>query len=275
MLVLKHISSYFSSSGSFIFQLLAVLELKPLLRLCSIAAQHWSNHECISVSRLTPTSFKKGWAPSPVWKTVFLPTFKVFTALSSLRKIHLLFFFLQAKFFPIFLSLAKKKRWTWLKTHQPMPPCSRCIPRCSFSHHRDNSRLQHNKVHRMIWEVPEFGRCVCNLHFHSAEATRPRGGYGPTLVHGYLESYWGLTASRTQACSRKAKTKHLRGELAPIMGVIWGLWGKLCTVTIFKTWLSLCSQWFVTPDVVFATSCQKCPRSTIHCDSNSSLLQAE
>lgn len=199
----------------------------------------------------------------------------LFTALSSLRKIHLLFFFLQAKFFPIFLSLAMKKMWIWLKTHQPMLPCSRCIPRCSFSHHRDNSRLQHNKVHRMIWEVPEFGRCVCNLRFHSAEATRPRGGYGPTLVHGYLESYWGLTASRTQACSRKAKTKHLRGELAPIMGVIWGLWGKLCTVTIFKTWLSLCSQWFVTPDVVFATSCQKCPRSTIHCDSNSSLLQAE
>lgn len=139
----------------------------------------------------------------------------LFTALNSLR-IHLLFFFLQTKFFTIFLSLGqgkkkKKDGYGW-KLISPCLLAAGAFPGtlwCSFSHRRNNSRLQH-KVHRVIREIPQFRRCACNLHFHSAAATRPRGGYGPSLVHSSLEYYEGPTTPRTQTCSRKTKTKHLK-----------------------------------------------------------------
>ena len=147
MLVLKHISSYSTSSEHFIFQLLAMLQPKPLLRLGSLAALSLIKASVLQccVLRLKPAKhqlhLRSGERPQLSEKEfVFCQNFKsVFTALNSLGKILLLFFFLQTEFFPVFPTLSVTVQWQALvfwpvlqrMSAVCLPPSRADYPRCA------------------------------------------------------------------------------------------------------------------------------------------------
>lgn len=177
----------------------------------------------------------------------------LFTALNSLR-IHLLFFFLQTKFFTIFLSLGqgkkkKKDEYGW-KLISPCLLAAGAFPGtlwCSFSHRRNNSRLQH-KVHRVhnsgdvlaifisIQQQPQDQEEDMALVWCTALRSAMRGPQLPELKHapekqkpntlGRAGSYHGchLSLGQTLYCHNFQNTTII------VLLVVCNTWCGLCHI---------------------------------------------